>query len=53
MDAGFERELEKTVKPYLERGRSGDYEHTLRAVDYGKELLRHEEGDEGIVIPAL
>jgi HD superfamily phosphohydrolase YqeK len=53
MDEDFERELRKTVKPYLDRGRSGDYEHTLRAVGYGKELLQHEEGEEGIVIPAL
>ena len=53
MDKGFEREIKKTVKPYLERGRGGDYEHTLRAVGYGKELLRHEEGEEAIVIPAL
>jgi HD superfamily phosphohydrolase YqeK len=53
MDAGFERELKKTVKTYLDRGRSGDYEHTLRAVGYGKKLLRHEEGEEAIVIPAL
>jgi HD superfamily phosphohydrolase YqeK len=53
MDEGFERELEKTVKPYLDRGRPGDYKHTLRAVEYGKELLQHEEGEEGIVMPAL
>jgi len=53
MDKGFERELKKIVKPYLDRGRSGDYEHTLRAVEYGKELLRHEDGEEGIVITAL
>ena len=53
MDESFEHALRKTVKPYLERGRAGDYEHTLRAVGYGKELLQHEEGDEGIVIPAL
>jgi HD superfamily phosphodiesterase len=53
MDNGFEHELERTVKPYLDRGRPGDYEHTLRAVAYGKELLNHEEGDEGIVVPAL
>jgi len=53
MDEGFERELRKRVKPYLDRGRSGDYEHTLRAVGYGKELLQHEEAEEGIVIPAL
>jgi HD superfamily phosphodiesterase len=53
MDEVFEREIKETVKPYLDRGRSGDYEHTLRTVGYGKELLQHEEGEEGIVIPAL
>ena len=53
MDEGFEHELKRIVKPYLDRGRPGDYEHTLRAVAYGKELLHHEDGDEGIVIPAL
>ena len=53
MDKGFERELKRRVKPFLDNGRSGDYEHTLRAVGYGKELLNHEEGEEGIVIPAL
>jgi hypothetical protein len=53
MDEGFERELKKTVKPYLDRGRPGDYEHTLRAVGYGKELLEHEDGEEGVVVPAL
>jgi HD superfamily phosphohydrolase YqeK len=53
MDEGFERELEKRVKPFLDSGRSGDYEHTLRAVGYGKELLNHEEGEERIVVPAL
>jgi len=53
MDEGFEHELKRTVKPYLDRGRPGDYEHTLRAVGYGKELLQHEEGEEGVVIPAL
>ena len=53
MNENFERELKKRVKRYLDSGRSGDYEHTLRAVGYGKELLQHEEGEEGIVIPAL
>jgi hypothetical protein len=53
MDEGFEHELKRTVKPCLDRGRPGDYEHTLRAVGYGKELLNHEDGDEEIVIPAL
>jgi hypothetical protein len=53
MDEGFKVELKKTVKPYCYRGRSGDYQHTLRAVGYGKELLQREKGEEGIVIPAL
>jgi hypothetical protein len=53
MDERFEHELKQTVKAYLDRGRPGDYEHTLRAVGYGKELLNHEDGEEGIVIPAL
>jgi hypothetical protein len=53
MDKAFERELRKKVKQYLDKGRSGDYGHTLRAVGYGKELLQHEEDEEGIVIPAL
>jgi hypothetical protein len=53
MDKGFERELKRKVKPFLDNGRPGDYEHTLRAVGYGKELLNHEEGEEGIVIPTL
>jgi hypothetical protein len=53
MDIGFERELKKRVKPFLDNGRSGDFDHTLRAVGYGKELLQHEEGEEGIVIPTL
>lgn len=53
MDKGFERELKKRVKPLLDNGRSGDYEHTLRAVGYGKKLLRYEDGEEGIVIPTL
>jgi len=53
MDERFERALDRAAKPYLDRGRGGDYEHTLRAVEYGKELLQFEEGDEKIVIPTL
>ena len=41
------------VRPLLERGRGGDWEHTLRAVEYCRYLLNREEGDETIVIPAL
>lgn len=53
MDKILEDQLREMVKPYLERGRPGDYEHTLRAVEYGKQLLKHEDGNEDIVIPAL
>lgn len=48
-----ERELKDIVTPYLKRGRPGDYEHTFRAVQYGKQLLQQEEGDIDIVIPTL
>ncbi|MCU0595818.1 MAG: HD domain-containing protein [Desulfobacterota bacterium] len=53
MDKSFEPELRKRVKPFLDKGRSGDFDHTLRAVGYGKELLKNEDGEEGIVIPTL
>ncbi len=49
----MENQLRQIVKPYLERGRPGDYEHTLRTIEYGRKLLQHEEGEEDIVIPAL
>jgi HD superfamily phosphodiesterase len=53
LDEIFEKQLRNMVKPLLEKGRGGDWEHTLRAVGYGRYLLNHEEGDETIVIPAL
>jgi hypothetical protein len=49
----FESRLKSRVKPFLENGRGGDWQHTLRAVEYGRYLLSHEEGVEDIVIPAL
>lgn len=48
-----EDKLLKKVTPYLHKGRPGDYEHTLRAVDYGKQILEKEDGIPGIVIPTL
>ncbi len=48
-----EDQLRQIVEPYLRRGRSGDYEHTLRTIGYARQLLQKEEGDEEIVIPAL
>jgi uncharacterized protein len=53
MEKDLENRLRQKVKPYLERGRPGDYEHTLRAIGYAKTLLQHEEGEEDIVIPTL
>jgi len=53
MDRILEGQLRQIVKPYLDRGRPGDYEHTLRAIEYARQLLQHEEGEEEIVIPTL
>jgi HD superfamily phosphodiesterase len=53
VDRIFENLLRERVRPLLMRGRGGDWEHTLRAVEYGRYLLMHEEGEEEIVIPAL
>ncbi|MEA3231741.1 MAG: metal-dependent phosphohydrolase, partial [Thermodesulfobacteriota bacterium] len=50
-------QLEKTLAakagPILEKGRKGDWEHTLRTIEYGRKLLSTEKGEEDIVIPAL
>ena len=53
MDKEFEKRIRESVKPLLERSRDGDWDHTLRAVEYARYLLKHEDGDEEIVIPAL
>lgn len=53
LDETFEAQLKQMVKPLLERGRPGDWEHTLRAVEYAKYLLQHEKGEEEIVILTL
>jgi uncharacterized protein len=49
----FEKQLLQAAEPYLQNGRKGDREHTLRAVDYGKYLLARESGDPAIVLPCL
>jgi uncharacterized protein len=53
MNKMFEKQLLRFVEPYLQSGRKGDLEHTLRAVDYGKYLLEREPGDPMIVLPCL
>ncbi|MBW2344954.1 MAG: HD domain-containing protein, partial [Deltaproteobacteria bacterium] len=53
MDGIVENLLKERVRLLLMRGRGDDWEHTLRVVEYGRYLLRHEEGEEEIVIPAL
>jgi len=53
MDKAIENSIKNIVKPLLEKGRNGDWGHTLRVVEYGKYLLQHEAGDEEIVIPTL
>jgi len=53
MNKAVEKSIRNAVKPLLEKGRNGDWGHTLRVVEYGKYLLEHEEGDEEVVIPTL
>jgi len=53
MDKIFEKRIRESARPLLDKSRDGDWEHTLRVVEYGRYLLLHEEGDEEIVIPAL
>ncbi len=53
MNEMIEKQLLQAAEPYLQNGRKGDREHTLRAVDYGKYLLEREPGDPGIVLPCL
>ena len=53
MDKAIESSIKNIVKPLLEKGRNGDWGHTLRVVEYGRFLLQHEEGEEEIVIPTL
>ena len=53
MDKNIENKIKEAVRKLLHKGRPGDWEHTLRAVTYGKRLLEAEGGDPRIVIPAL
>jgi uncharacterized protein len=49
----WETRLKNKARPYLLQGRQDDWEHTLRALEYGKTLMKEEGGDPEIVIPAL
>ncbi len=53
LDPKFEQTLINIVRPILEKGRNGDWEHTLQTIEYARILLANEDGKEDIVIPAL
>jgi len=53
MTPQLEKALAAKARPILEKGRKGDWEHTLRTIEYGRKLLSNEDGEEDIVIPAL
>jgi uncharacterized protein len=48
-----EKRLKEIVRPILLEGRNGDWEHTLRALEFGRYLLQNEPADEDIVITTL
>jgi HD superfamily phosphodiesterase len=51
--AAWESCLKEKARPYLLQGRPDDWDHTLRAIEFGKALLREEKGDPEVVITAL
>jgi HD superfamily phosphodiesterase len=51
--AAWESYLKEKARPYLLQGRPDDWDHTLRAIEFGKALLREEKGDPEVVITAL
>lgn len=53
LDDEFEQQLKSIVEPTLQKGRGGDWKHTLRTIEYARYLLQHEGGKEEIVIPTL
>ena len=52
MDALFEKQLIEVIEPVYKKGRNGDWDHVLRMVKLCKYLLKHENADENIVLPA-
>lgn len=54
LDPKLEKKLKNKVLSLLEKGRSGfDIMHTLASVDYMKDLLKHEKGDEKILVTTM
>ncbi len=53
MNEIFVEQLKKRARSLLEKGRGNDWEHTRRAVAYGRQLLGTEPGEADIVVPAL
>jgi HD superfamily phosphodiesterase len=51
--AAWESRLKEKARPYLLQGRPNDWDHTLRAIDHGKALLKEEKGDPEVVLTAL
>lgn len=49
----WEQWLLEQAEPHLRRGRPDDWDHTLRALRYGRALLREEKGDPEIVVTTL
>ena len=51
--AVWESRLKEKARPYLQKGRPDDWDHTLRAIEFGRALLKEEKGDPEVVITAL
>ena len=51
--ARWESRLKEKARPYLQKGRPDDWDHTLRAIEYGKAVLKEEKGDPEVVVTAL
>ena len=49
----WETLLKERTYPFLIKGRLEDWDHTLRAVEYGKILAEEEGGDPEIILTAL
>jgi len=53
IDPNIEALLRQKAEPILRQGRKGDWEHTQRALAFGRRLLQSEPAQAEIVIPAL